>query len=260
MDIVINITIATLFGTASGGVVFFLSKNYLLERIKGHIKNEYDSKLENLRGEIGKNNMVISSVLSSQNQGYQIGHQERILAVKELWTNYVLIRESLGSIHIWDSVLLENELNTLYSPDWTGNNVVENSLGLVSQDIISDPLETSKKKIENLRPFLNEHLWALIVFFVAFNSRIIYLYTTNREKRIFRHWKSDTYLVSLVKDILTVEEFNLIQNSNSKTIISVQNFIEQKVLFEISKIVTGQAAADNTYKQALLLMELNKKP
>jgi hypothetical protein len=61
-----------------------------------------------------------------------------------------------------------------------------------------------------------------------------------------------------MKDSLNEIEFNFIMNTNIGAAKAYKIFIEQKILTEIHYIVTGQIAADNTYNQAVKLIELIK--
>lgn len=52
MKIETTIIISIISGTGGGGLIYFLLKTYLTEKIKGEIKNHYDLKLEAAKGEI----------------------------------------------------------------------------------------------------------------------------------------------------------------------------------------------------------------
>lgn len=257
MNIYIDITIATLFGGASGGFVYYLTKTYFAERIKQSIKHEYDDKLENLRGDITRNHTILNTVLNSQNQTFQSGQNERLSAIKTLWTNYLIIRNSLVVVNSIDDILLESEFNALYTNQWQGNDLVDKTLQTISLDRLTE-LANAQATIETIRPFLNEQIWLHIIYLKTFSGRIIYLYHKGSKERQIKHWKGDTALLKLVKDALTENEFQFISKTNISSVKTFQNFIEQKILNEIHNIITGQVAADNTYNRALQLTELIK--
>ncbi len=257
MNIYIDITIASLTGAASGGLVYYFTKTYFTERIKQSIKHEYDDKLENIKGDISKNHSILNSILTSQNQTYQVGQNERLTAIKSLWTNYLTIRNSLDLISTWDDVLLEEEFDTLFTDKWKGNELVNNSLKSISLDKLSE-LGKCVENIEASRPFLNEQIWVNIIYLRTFCGRIIYLYHKGRTEKKIKHWKHDTALIKVVKESLTEIEFKFIMSANIATAKAYRSFIEQKILIEIHNIITGQMAADNTYNQAVKLTELIK--
>lgn len=251
------ITIATIFGGTSGGLVYYLTKTYFSEKIKQNIKNEYDTKLESIREDINRNLSILNSALTSQNQTFQVGQEERLLAIKTLWTNYTIIRDSLSNIKLFDDVLLEEEFNTLYTDKWKGNELVRKSLENISLDKLSE-LSKAVENIEIVRPFLNEQIWLNIIYLKTFCGRIIYLYNKGASEQNVKHWKKDQALIKVVSNALTDNELKFIINTKIETITVFLNFIEQKILTEIHKIVTGQVAADNTYNRALQLVELIK--
>lgn len=240
--------------TAIVGVYFYI-KLYLSEKIKNSIKHEYDGKLEVLKSEFNRNNSVLSSVLNSQNQGLQNGHNERIDAIKIYWTNYMIVRQSLSEIVLYDGVLTENEFNSLYTVTWQGNDVIEKTFNNIPYDRLT-AINEAQKAVEKVRPFLNEKLWLLFMFSDIFSGRILYLYKEGTKTRQIKHWKSDSALINMAEKNLTSEEFAEIKNLNMGTVTAVQNFIEQKILSEMSEILTGKHAATETLKQALKLNEL----
>lgn len=257
MNIYIEITIATLFGGASGCFVYYLTKTYFTERIKQSIKHEYDDKLENLRGDLNRNHTILNTVLASQNQTFQSGQNERLSAIKTLWANYLIIRNSLEVVNSIDDILLEKEFNTLYTNQWQGNDLVDKALQTISLDRLTE-LANTQAAIEAIRPFLNEQIWLNIIYLKSFSGRLIYLYHKGSRERKIKHWKNDAPLLKLVKDALTDNEFQFILKANISSVKSFQNFIEQKILNEIHNIITGQSAADNSYNRALQLIELMK--
>lgn len=257
MSVYIDITIATIFGGTSGGLVYYLTKTYFTEKIKASIKSEYDNKLENIRGDISRNHTILNTVLTSQNQTFQVGQGERLNAVKTLWTNYLTIRNSLVVVSSIDDILLETEFNTLYTNQWQGNDLVDKTLQTLSLDKLTE-LTKAQEAIEAIRPFLNEQIWLNIVYLKTFSGRLIYLYYKGCHDRQIKHWKNDTALLKWVKDALTDNEFQFLSKSNMASAKVFQNFIEQKLLTEIHNIITGQVAADNTYNRALQLTDLIK--
>lgn len=257
MNIYIDITIATLSGAASGGLVYYLTKTFFTEGIKQSIKHEYDNKLEKLKGDINRNQSVLSTILTSQNQTFQVGQNERLSAIKVLWTHYLTIRNSLELISIWDDVLYEEEFDTLFTDKWKGNDLVNKSLNSLSLDKLSE-LGKSVENIEAIRPFLNEQIWVNIIYLRTFCWRIIYLYQKGNQERNIKHWKHDNALIKVVKDSLNDNEFNFIMNTKMAAAKAYRSFIEQKILTEIQNILTGQIAADNTYNQAIKLTDLIK--
>jgi hypothetical protein len=257
MSIYIDITIATIFGGTSGGLVYYFSKTYFTEKIKAGIKSEYDNKLENIRGDINRNHTILNTVLTSQNQTFQVGQVERLNAIKILWTNYLTIRNSLVEINSIDDILLESEFNTLYTNEWKGNDLVEKTLQDISRNKLAD-LSNAQDAIETIRPFLNEQIWFNIITLRIFSGRLIYLYHKGSQERRIKHWKNDMALWKWAKNALTEEEQMTVLDAKISSIKVFQNFIEQKILNEVHNIVTGQIAADNTYKRALQLTDLIK--
>lgn len=257
METYIQILIATIVGGLSGALISYLTKIYLSEKIKASIKAEYDDKLETLKSELTKNETAISSALNSQTQGLQIGQKETIDSLKIYWEEYLKVRYLLLPIAQLDFYLWETELNKIFTDEWQGNDSVPNELKNINYSVQKD-ITNSSDIVERLRPFINTNLWIVFSFHKIFTSRILFLSRRSVIKKKFEHWKSDTSLLRLAKENLSDTEFNYIQKQSSGTIKAIQEFIEQKMLLEITNILTGNNAAENTYNQALRLIELNK--
>jgi hypothetical protein len=259
MNLYIQITIATILGGISGGIVSFFAKLYFAEKIKAAIKAEYDDKLEKLKSDLKKNEIAITSALTSQNQGYQIGQKEVLDAIKTFWENYLLIREAVSALAFTDSYLLENEFETLFTEKWQGNNVLPEQM--LSIDFNSKLKATSDAIVivEKSRPFLSSNLWLYISFYQLFCGRILYLYSQGVLKRKMSHWKKDSALLNAIKDIFSEKEYKLVMSNNYGSTKAVTSLLEEKILLEFSKTLSGHIAAENTYNQAIRLLELDKR-
>lgn len=254
----VDFIISMLFISSAGFLVYYF-KIYFPEKIKASIKNEYDRELEKLRGELVTNNTILNTVLTAQNQGYQLAQNERISAIKTFWDRYLTVRQSLSEIGICDLSLPESEFNKLYTKDWTGNGITENILQNYPYAEKINLIIESVSEVDKLRPFLNENLWMSFSFLQIFSARILYLYQIgNKDKKII-HWKNDTALLELMRKFLTDIEYSYINKINIASIRSVQNFIEQKILLEITEIITGKVAAIDTFTHAMQLVENDKK-
>jgi hypothetical protein len=251
MDTLLTVIISI----SSSGVVTLLVRTFFTEKIKSSIQNDYNVKIENLRNELQNKSSILQSVLSSQVQTYQGGHEERISAIKEFWNKYLELRNNLSKISEVDEILTESEFNERYGESTEDIDDFEQSM----RDFHRTMNELSGDQVEKTRPFLSENLWANFILLKTFQGRLRYLYTPIKNKKI-KHWKTDGALTSLIKRGLTEEEFEYIQRIDRGSIKYVKFFIEQKVLSEIQKIVTGQIAADNTFKQAIKLAELQELP
>jgi hypothetical protein len=258
MNIYIQITIASIFGGAAGGLVIYFTKFYFTEKIKAAIKDEYDDKLENLKSELKRNEIAITSALNSQNQGFQIGQKEVLDSIKSFWENYLLLRQTISDFVYMDSYLKEEEFNTLFTDKWTGNNLVPDQLESINFNRHKE-IENAGKLIEKLRPFLSANLWLYYSYYQIFCGRMLYLYSQGVLRKRMNHWKTDKPLLRLTKEIFSDKEFENITSASYGSTQAVTKFLEEKILLDISKTLSGHIAAENTYNQAVLLMQLTKE-
>jgi hypothetical protein len=246
-----------LFSTLLGsGIIIYLTKTYFSEKIKQSIKNEYDEKIEKLRGDINQNHSLINSILNTQNQNNLAVQNERINAITVLWNNYLKLRKQINKICIIDFGLTKEELSNLFTKDWKGNDYLEIELKQISLDNFAES-DDYLLSIEEVRPFLNESLWLNLFFLAQFYVRIIFIYSKASKERKFTHWINDEFLVSHIKTNLTEVEFKLVINSkfnNTKLLVQI---IEQKILFEINNILEGKIIFNISIDNIKLLTELS---
>jgi len=88
---------------------------------------------------------------------------------------------------------------------------------------------------------------------------MLYLYSQGVLKKRMAHWKTDTALLQLTKEIFSDKEYKHITSTNYGSSQAVTKFLEEMILLDISKTLSGHIAAENTYNQAILLMQLNKQ-
>jgi len=257
MDFSINITTALVSVGASTTLAYLLMKTFFVEKIKSSIKNDYDTRLEKLKGELTTNNTILNSFLTSQNHGAQQFQSERIEAIKRFWVQYLKVKNTLSSFTTWDEALTEEEFSSLYSKEWKGNHFVQESFEKIEWNLFLE-ISNSLDEVEAIRPFLSEKLWFQFFFLKQFSGRVLYLYKTGVENKKIQHWKKDAALLEMVGENLTGEEFRHIQTIRMNSIKTVQSFVEQKMLLDISDILTGNIGVEDSFKSALKLVELTK--
>lgn len=259
-----NIITSILSGGFAGIIISLITKTYFVEKIKQSIKSRYDEKIENLKGQINLNNSIIEKSVNSFDYINNLTQEKRIEAATVFWQNFLVIKELISTIIKFDDILLENEFNDYFTPSWNGNQIVPHYFKKLKDSDALNQLNEIEKKIENLRPFLNEALWINFLFYKIFYGRVIYIYSIGSEDYKTKYWKNDKALIDLLKKSVSVEEYDNIISKKMGSLSLIQNLVEQNVLNEINKILIGHSASIETYKKAieinnLLLYQNNEK-
>ena len=242
--------------------------NIKLEQLRSELKtnetiilsalsSEYNNKLERLKSELKTNETILASVLASQSKSFEVAQKEIVEALKSLWQNCLLMRKVIFHYEFYDKAMFEEELETLFTSSWTGNRKAPDAIKSVNISNIHQ-INDSGATLEKLRLFLGNTLWNYFAFYMRFTGRILYLYSKNSTENKFQHWKKDSALMGISKQILSVDEYQLILDMNMGTIQAVLEFVDQKILLEAKNILAGRIAAENIYNQAITLIALNK--
>ncbi|HTC00105.1 MAG TPA: hypothetical protein VK705_05435 [Ferruginibacter sp.] len=254
---IINIAISTIVGGGSSILVVYLFKTYFTEKIKGSIKSDYDKQLEVLRGELSTSQSVMNNVLLSLNQGIKASQAEVIIAIKNFWKNYLILKNQLNPLIGTFDILFENEIKELYTQSSNGNS--EKILSKINLKENLDTLQNIQQVIEKYRPFLNDDIWFNYAFLRSFTGRIIRETIYGIEKEKIEYWKESAALHELLIKRLTKDEFQFVMDRKWGSLRALQDIIEQKILLQLSNIISGKAAADNTLNQAKRFFELTSK-
>jgi hypothetical protein len=250
---ILSYLFSTLFG---GGIVLYFTKTLIKVKIKESIKNEYDTKIEKLRGEINKNHTLINSILTSQNQNNIAVQNERINAIKVLWSNYNKIIEEVSKLYFLDFAFKSEDLNKIFSINLEDKSLKNEILKIIDINKINET-NIYFKNIENERPFLNDHIWINLLILKQFYFRIIFFYDKNFKKNHFNHWKEDDLIQVLCKKYFNEEELEIIINTEFDNTYKFVQIIEQKILFEINNILEGKIIFNISIDNIKLLTELS---
>src|SRR5690606_6036682 len=112
-----------------------------------------------------------------------------------------------------------------------------------------------EKNIERIRPFLSEEIWINFLYLKTFNARIVYVYSIGTADYKTKYWKNDKPLIKLVEDSLSIDEKNTVLNAKIGSVGLYQNIMEQRILMEINKILSGHYTSEESLNRAL---EINK--
>ena len=254
---ILSYLFSTLLG---GGLIFYLFKTYFSEKIKQSIKNDYDVKIEKLKGEISQNYSLINSILSTQNQNNLAVQNERINAIKVLWENYLLIKSELAIFIYFEHKENEKEIELLFSHLLKNELINKNFFNLLNTILNTDKFNKSNEhftKIKNNIPFLNEKIIKYIEILNNFYIRLYLFYSTTINNVIFLKWEDDKLLNQILQESLEDAEYNYLMSLSNNKIMTYVNIIEKKILFEINKIIEGKIIFHNNIDNIKLLNNIS---
>lgn len=215
---------------------------------------EQEEKLERLRAEITREQSIFTATLNSHSSSHQFSQSDRIEAVKVLWDNILKLRDLILFPGVFFDSLLENEYNQIYN-----NNTIMNGLNSLSFNSLDD--RTIWNNVEKHRPFLGEQLWNLYHIYYILVYRVVFKLIEGRDKKNIVSWNKDEYLRLILEKAFTDEERKSIfsPSKNMNPLRPTIDLMEQKILFEMLKIISGELAAENDLANARKLQEITKQ-
>jgi hypothetical protein len=122
-----------------------------------------------------------------------------------------------------------------------------------------------KENVEKSRPFLGEHIWSLFVIYTILIGRVSYLLIEGRNKNDIKSWDKDEHIQFILKKLYDDEEIESIFSKRTDSFDRVTGsfdrateLLEQKILFEMLKIISGESAAESDFSNVKKFHELMK--
>ena len=106
------------------------------------------------------------------------------------------------------------------------------------------------EKIERVRPYVGEYLWAVFFSYQAIMLRILYLMHLGREDAEKIEWHKDSGTRQLMKAVLTADEITEFDKMKFSKVSWLQRRLEVKVLTAIQKIISGEKFGAESLEQA----------
>lgn len=214
-----------------------------LKKMVIELTAEENIKLEKLRSEITHQHSTFTTILESYSSVYKVSQERRIIAVEILWENLLKQRDLIAYVETIYDILFLKPSNVKLEKD--------HKLEPVSLEKFNSIFNSVLK----CRPFLGEYLWSLYNSAYIFTFRIMYNYNEDLKKETMVHWHNDEYLMEILSKIFTSRE------SIPSSIRETRELLEQKILYEMLKITSGDSIAERNLSKAKVIQEaINNKP
>lgn len=240
---VLTVSIAVFIGR------FFAER--IADKLKIKWSGEQEEKLEQLRAEITLEHSIFTAILNSYSSSHQFSQSNRIKAVQTLWDSILETRKLGETPSFFFGILLEREYNTVYD-----NGKIMSQLNSLSFDNTVGKIPPIIESVEKSRPFLGEHLWSLFQIYTILVGRVSWLLIEGINKKDIKSWHKDKYIQSILNEIFNEKEIQFITSKMIGSFKVATELLEQKLLFEILKIISGELAAESDLSKVKKLQEL----
>lgn len=235
-DFVISILATTAVSSVLLLGLAWLLRAWIMERLKNAVKHQYDREIEAYRS-------TLALVQSATAEGQRAAIEARMQAFDRLWHAMLAVRDNTGAITTFLDILTVDEYSQIKD-----HSDFQNLVGGLNQERIQSMIPDSR--IEEVRPYVGEYMWALFFAYQAVHLRIVILaWSSATEDHEKIHWYQDSGIRQLLRVILTREELDQFDNTDLGKIAMFRRLAESKVLAEWQKLLSGATAGDEAMEQ-----------
>ena len=247
-------------GAGAGAIVV----NLLMEKVKigwtkqanlelEEFKRSANREIEGLKGDISKNNSIITTLLTQQGQAYQKILDKRIDAAQKVWDGIFKLKSLVPEpISFAYKVYTDDELEK----NFLSKSTVWPSLCDDIKAIKIDEFAKSTKEISSdlikIRPFISDKISVLLFVYEIFLGRSVFFLMDSQRKGNAKSWRKDKTLRDLLEPALETNELKYIFDEAlvpAGSFHVVCSLLETKILNEINHILLGSKHTEDTIKQ-----------
>lgn len=241
-------------------IIGFFSK-YLLTKLTQSSQHSYNSEIEKIKGDISKNNGLLTSIIQNHLSSSQKILDKKIQAYELLWTTILNIRDIFPSgISLVYQILTDQEVTKENAFEDLNNN---SKLGPLLR---SYDMDTEMKKIIDngkppleFKPYISDNSFKLYYTYHGLIGRITHKFIWEFQKKRLYDWKQDATLKDLLKVTLTEKEIHYIMSLKITAFSALIELIEYKILQDFRNSLNIKDSTNDTVEYLKDLETLLKK-
>lgn len=224
--------------------------------LKDHFISKQEEKiatvLETLRADINRDHTAFTASINSLSFGQQGSIERRLKAIEAMWDAMQKQRLLVSDAIFFYDILIPNEYDSVKSQEMV-------SILVRDRNEIIEKTGSLQREVEKYRPFLGELLWNLFKAYNIFLSRLTILITDNQsftrtEDGKTLPWWQDKFMINLLKPIISNDDSSKKMFHGPQEIYPYMaswalSVLEQKILLEVDRIISGSAISDATLSQ-----------
>lgn len=257
---VLSLLSAAGVSAALSGVVIWLARNWISERLKNSIKHEYDLKLSTVNAElrmqadlqtaqlkasIEKEAEKIRFATSSIGESQKAAIARKLDAIDALWSGVLSARENVPVVMGFIDILTVEEYM-----DMGDHPQFKQMVGELSPEKLAKMFKDNVGSLERVRPYVGEYLWAVFSTYQALITRIALLIQMGDKDPKKLNWHKDNGIRQLLYSSLSAEEVAQFEVTTIGKVGWLQRNYEVKILDAMQKVISGKEFGEEALKQA----------
>ncbi|MCK5875369.1 MAG: hypothetical protein KAG82_11805 [Alcanivoracaceae bacterium] len=260
----------TLFSSAGAssvlaGVIVFLSRNWLSERLRHSIKYEYDLKLAHLNNELKaeseKNVILLRNSIEREAEKVRLANtsigltqklsiERKLSAIETLWEGVLAARRNIPVVMGFIDILTEDEYSSMKS-----HRDFKAMVGELSTEKVARMYEDNIGSRERVRPYVGEYTWALVSTYQSIILRTALLIQMGQKDSEKLKWHLDSGIRQLLNSALSEADVSEFDRTKFGKVNWIQRKFEFKILAAMQVVISGEQFGDEALRQAMKMEE-----
>lgn len=265
-DFILTIVSSLTLSGALTAALVFLAKNLISTRLKQSIEHEYSAKLETykhslkaeheiaverLRASNAQDSAIRSAATASFTEGHKAALEKRLSAIESTWKSINYLRSNTFDALNKLDIILPSEFQTFLT-----NANMRRALDDLSMERIDSLMDNEQtREVDAIRPFIGEYIYSLYYAYRALTGRVAYILLKGREAGRISPWYDDAAVRQLISVFMTGEEVNQFNAVECGKFGWMRCLIDQKMLSQMSRIVSGEESGNLALEQAHKIFE-----
>lgn len=245
---------------ALSGLLIWLARNWIGERLRNSIKHEYDLKLSALNNElriqanaqatqlkasIESEAEKIRFATSSIGESQKVTISRKLDSIETLWAGVLSARENVPIVMGFIDILSVDEYLSMGDhPQF------KQMVGEFSPEKLTKIFIDNIGSLERIRPYVGEYLWAIYSTYQALVTRVVMLIQKGEKNPQKLNWHKDSGVRQLLDSSLTEQEVERFESAQIGKFGWLQRTYETKILQAMQKVISGQEFGEEALMQA----------
>ena len=236
--------IPAIISAVIGGIWLLTSKRVILKWT-----SRENLKLEEIKGEIAKNNIVIRELINTQSNAYLIAHDKRLNAIEQYWNTYLKIKKAFpSSIYLMYTILTKEEIENILH-DFEPTRIIPTMIRAVNAENYTKKLMEETEELDYQRIYIEPNMWAYFFIYRAFCARLVNWIDKGQKQGKIELWTREKQMKDLLKVIFSEDEIMKAYGKDINSLQYVFDLIEIKILNEITELTTGAKQSKMYFEQ-----------
>ena len=232
------------------------------DSLRATIQRDHEASLITFKNQLEEQARLQSSAFSSFAAAQQASVERRLDAVETIWADLLAFRSDLPSVFEYLDILTVEEMaeasNHPSGQELFGELSEETLRTLIASHGLDGGMWRKKDyTLERVRPYVNDYLWGTFVMYKKIMFRVwLHLVWFKTKGGDHIYWYNHPHTRRLIEAVLTADELADFDKSSMGKIEWLRFRLEQKVVAELRRIISGEVLGSKSLQQARKYQQL----